>query len=115
MLNLILTRLIPGLFTLLCVGLIMNNINTPITLALTEQQHITLPLGGLIAAMYLLGIFAVVFVTLGLKNKLINQVKQQELRREQAQVSSETASDQIRALEAKVSTLEKALEKALTR
>jgi uncharacterized integral membrane protein len=110
-----LSKLLPTLLTLLCVALIINNMATPATLLFNEASSYSLPLGVLLAAFFTLGIVSSTCAYLGLKTRLMTKVKQQELRREQAQVSSESAQEKINALEAKVRTLETALEKAVSR
>ena len=111
----LLSKLIPTLLTLLCVALIINNMGTPSILHLNEGSQVSLSQGVLLAVFFLTGILAASSAYMGLKLRLLTRVKQQELRREQAQVSHETAHDHIQALEAKVMTLETALDTALSR
>lgn len=63
---------------------------------------------------FILGSLGTFFKSLSVFTELRGDVKQYELRKEKAEVKAETTTDQVRALESKIQTLEKALEQALS-
>jgi hypothetical protein len=98
----------------LVAALTLQNWYNDTAINLGNQAFAPLPLGAVILVTFLLGSGAAFFTLWGLTNQVRAQVKHAELRKEKAEVKAETDSDQIRALESKIDTLEKALEQALS-
>jgi uncharacterized integral membrane protein len=89
-----------------------GNVSTYILLNFPPIAGISL--GIVILAAGLLGVLSAFGFSMVKRQTMRTEIKQYELRKEKAEVKAETTSDQVRVLEAKIQTLEKALAQALS-
>ena len=92
---------------------VFQNWATPARLVWAQWVWTGVPMGAVILGSFLLGIAGVFFRFWELSRLMRAELKQYELRREKAEVRAESTHDQVRALESKIQTLEKALSQAL--
>lgn len=106
-----------SLASLLCIILavfvLVQNWSGSVSVTIGNQTWPSVMLGPVLLSLFVLGALASFFRLWGMASMLRSRIKHDELRREKAEVKAETSSDQIRALESKIQTLEKALEQAL--
>ncbi|MGE0199920.1 MAG: hypothetical protein AB7P76_03000 [Candidatus Melainabacteria bacterium] len=102
-------------FILAALLMVVQNLATPVTLNITTHEITALTLGGAMAVCALL-------VGLGANLWWLNHFMQSRFaqhkvsrKAEKMEISAESAGQQVKALQAKVDTLEKALETALAR
>lgn len=113
------TALLVQFVALLClvpaVMLVVQNwsVQAPITLGQTTWPTVSVGLTILLGIL-LVSISLLLRVSHSVKG-LQDVVRRYEIRREQAEATSEASGDSVKALEAKIQTLETALEKALSR
>jgi hypothetical protein len=108
-------RLFISLFCLVTVVLLMvQNWSQTTSVTLGSQHWPAVSVGTLLLGVVLLTSVSLLLRFMDLATILRNRMQQDTLRREKAQVVAETSSDQVCALEAKINTLEKALEQALS-
>lgn len=111
-------RMLKNLFILVLaifwLDLLVQNGARMVPLSLGNLFWPAVPLGGLLLAASVA--IAAIAGLLGWQAvaRITSRMKQDELRKEKAQVQAEISTDQIRVLETKVQTLEKALEQALS-
>lgn len=99
--------------TLIALLVVQNwQMQTPLTVAGTTWPAVSL--GGVILVASLLSGLGLFFRLWNVMQRMQTGIKQSELRKERAEVRAETSGDQIRALESKIQTLERALEQALS-
>jgi len=89
------------------------NVVAPVTLGQVTWQHMPVGAVALICAL-LVSVSLLARVSLAVKG-LQDVVRRFDMKREQAEASHEASSDAVKALEAKIKTLETALDKALSR
>lgn len=98
---------------IVAVVLVVQNFGEYVPLRFLNLSMEAVPLGILLLVAVLMGSATIFFRMLDIAMHLQGRLKQFEHRREKAEVSAQTSSDQVNALEAKIETLEKALERAL--
>ncbi len=102
------------LFAVIAIALIAQNMDQAVDIQLFNRgwEQVSLGLTYLIALVSgLIICFSLVWPRVA---RLQAEAKHYELRKEKAEVKAESSSDQIRVLESKIQTLEKALEQALS-
>ncbi len=96
------------------VTLAVQNGSQVITFHLGQSTLTQVSLGSLFGVMFVAGFLAALFQSLRWLDVLQSRLKRYELKREKAEVTAETNADQVKVLESKIKTLEKALEQALS-
>ncbi len=99
--------------TLAAVFIILNGSTLVSLKLLPGNAAVTVSLGFVMLGFWLLGTLGALFKYWQAAQQLKSSMKQYELRREKAEVKAEVSTDQIRSLESKIQTLEKALQQAL--
>jgi hypothetical protein len=94
--------------------LIAQNWYTSIPITFLSQHWPSMMVGPVLLGTTLFSALAVFLRQLSVTRQFQSEMKQWELRREKAEVKAETSTDQIRVLESKIQTLEKALQQALS-
>ncbi len=110
----ILLNTISLLFIAVLAILIVENWPVSTPLLLPNGAHASASLGGIILTGAILAMVPAIMRQWLSVGQIQNQIKQFELRREKAEVKAEVNQDQVRVLEAKIQTLEKALDQALS-
>jgi len=111
----ILFNILSLLFLAIYVFIGIQNIDVIVTLTLTPSLMVQWPL----SLVVLLSMFLGVFLATGFFIRVLDDIGKQKQRlarsAEKLEVSAETSGEKVKALEAKIQTLEKALDDALTR
>ncbi len=104
--------------SILCIVLVavvvVQNWEQYLSVTFLSRTIPNISLGLVLLAISLVSGLAVFFKLWDISQRLAGEIKQYELRKEKAEVKAETSSDQVRVLESKIQTLEKALEQALS-
>jgi hypothetical protein len=95
------------------VVLIFSTWLMPVSISILGNLYPDLPLGGLLAMVGVAVGLAVLLKGWEYLATIRHEARRIERNRERAEVTAEASSDKVKALEAKVETLEKALSKAL--
>ena len=101
------------LFLVLGVTLAVQNGAQHIHVMLGRSVIPDVSMGTLLGVAFVFGFLTAFMQLLKIAFALQSRLGSDELRREKAEVSAETSSDKVKALEAKVATLEKALSQAI--
>ncbi|MBX2860007.1 MAG: hypothetical protein KTR14_02140 [Vampirovibrio sp.] len=106
------TTLLALAFSAVILALSFSNLDVAAPVTFAGYQVDTLPLGVIILVSAIIGGDVVYFFML---NRLQQGMQQAGRKLERAEVTAESSSEKVKALESKVQTLETALEKALSK